>query len=90
MRRPVCAQSLAALLVASSFAYIALGCVSNELHSVKAARTEYENCVAEYSASHRNCETLREVLIEDQRRYEDNSRRTWSCDPQLDECPTPR
>ena len=67
-----------------------IGCVSAELRSMRAAEEAYEACTLEKSASHGDCIELRESRLEEQRRYEENSRRAWSCDPSVQSCPTPR
>ncbi len=85
MTRRATAQLLSLL-----FAVTTIGCASQELRAVIAAREAYTECVAEHSESHPDCEDLRRHHLAEQQRYEENSRRAWSCGPPLDECPTPR
>ena len=66
------------------------GCVGQDLASMSAAEEEYERCVEAHSETHPECEALREQVIAEQRRYEQNARRAWACDPASEECPTPR
>ncbi len=75
----------AALLTMAS-----LSCVSREHNEVKLAREAYDQCVAEHSASYPGCVSLRDRLLDAQRRYRDSSRRAWGCDPAQEQCPTPR
>jgi len=71
-------------------ACLTVGCVTGELRSMEAAQAEYEACVAEFSAEDPDCRALHVSLLEAQRRYENNSRRAWSCDPMSEDCPTRR
>ena len=78
------------LLVTALLACLAFGCVGRELRAMETARTEYEQCVSEYSESDPECRRLHDVLRNAQNRYEHNSRRAWSCDPISEDCPTRR
>ena len=69
---------------------LALGCLTGELRSMDSARAEYEACVSEYSAEDPECERLHARLLDAQRRYEQNSRGAWTCDPMSEDCPTRR
>jgi hypothetical protein len=51
---------------------------------------EYRRCVEAHSESYGECRALREQMLAEQQRYEENARRRWACDPASDECPTPR
>ncbi len=78
-------------LVASvALALLSIGCVGRELRDMDAEREAYDACVFERSADHPACQASKRRLLEAQRRYEENSRRAWSCDPQTEECPTKR
>jgi len=67
-----------------------LACVTQEHSEVSAAQEAYRRCVAEHSELHPDCVALRERLLAAERRYEENSRRAWACDPAQENCPTPR
>jgi len=83
-RRPIIA------FVAFALASLAIGCVTRELHSVDDSRRAYDDCILEYSASHRDCEALRDDHVEAQRQYDERARRAWGCNSNDDPCPTPR
>ncbi len=76
---------VALLLVAGSFA-----CVAQERRDVSDAQDAYRRCVAKHSESYPDCVALKERLMATQRRYDENSRRAWACDPAQEQCPTPR
>lgn len=78
------------MLVTALLALVILACVTQEHQEVSAAREAYARCVAEYSESHPECAALRERLHTAERRYQENSRRAWACDPAQESCPTPR
>lgn len=80
----------ASLSVITLLGCLTLGCVAGELRSMEAAQSDYDDCVAEYSAEDPDCKALHERLLEAQLRYENNSRRAWACDPMSEECPTRR
>jgi hypothetical protein len=90
--RRIRARSFAprACLVVLPVALAVFGCVSGELRSVETAREAYEDCVLEFSESDPDCKALRISLLETQRRYQENSRRAWGCNPKEEECPVPR
>jgi hypothetical protein len=75
----------AALLLCAS-----LGCVTRERDDAAAARQAYAQCVAAHSATAPECVALRERQLAAQRRYQENAKRAWSCDPAQEQCPTPR
>ena len=83
-------KSTAAILVAAIPVLTTLACVTQELREVSAAREAHRRCVEEHSVSHPDCVTLKERLDTSERRYEENARRAWSCDPVQESCPTPR
>jgi len=82
--------SLRLPLAAPFLALGLLACVTQERQQVAAAEQAYEQCAAEHFASHPDCVALHERLLTAQRRYEESSRRAWSCDPAQEQCPTPR
>ena len=84
------ASFLFAAFSAMLFLGVGSGCVSNELYSMDAARDAYEECEIRLSPSHPDCKALRQTYLDAQRRYEENARRAWNCDPRNEECPTPR
>ena len=65
-------------------------CVTLEHREVSETRDAYSRCVAEHSESHPDCVALQERLDVAERRYQENARRAWSCDPAQESCPTPR
>jgi len=67
-----------------------LGCASHAYRAMVAARDAHTQCIAEHFESHPDCEVLKEHYLTAQRRYEQDSRRAWSCDPAREECPPPR
>ena len=69
---------------------LAMGCVSRELRELREIRTSYEACVARASDSHPDCLALRDRLDVAERRYGDQARRAWGCDPSAAECPVDR
>jgi len=77
-------------LLATIVALGLLACVTQEHREVTAAQDAYTRCIAEHSESHPDCVALRERLLAAERRYEENSRRAWACDPAQENCPTPR
>jgi hypothetical protein len=64
--------------------------VSQERRDAAAARQAVERCVAEHSESAPECVALRERQLAAQRRYQENAKRAWGCDPAQEQCPTPR
>ena len=78
-----CAIALLAATAAS-------GCVSQQHEDVIAAREAYAQCVEANSRDIGECDALRERLIAAQRRYEDDARLAWGCDPESGDCPTER
>ena len=71
-------------------ALLLAGCVTQEHRAVIESREAYARCVEAHSASYGECEALHERQLAEQRRYEENARRAWGCDPAREECPTPR
>jgi hypothetical protein len=67
-----------------------LACVALEHREVSTLRGEHTRCVADHSEAHPDCVALRDRLDAAERRYQENSRRAWSCDPAQESCPTPR
>jgi len=67
-----------------------VGCVTQQHDDVTRARAAYDRCVADSSAAHPDCVALHERLLAAQRRYAEDSRRAWACDPAQEQCPTPR
>ena len=90
MKKRKCARRAGGLLLAFVPAIAPIGCASHEHRAVVAAREAYAQCVAEHSETHPDCEVLRQQHLTVQRRYEENSRRAWDCDPLQEECPTSR
>ena len=77
-------------LVAILFVLALLGCVAQEHRAMVAAQEAYAQCVREHSEAHPDCKVLKQHQLVEQRRYEQNARRAWSCDPAQEECPTRR
>jgi hypothetical protein len=67
-----------------------LACVTQERRDVSDAQDAYDRCVAKNSESNPDCVALKDHLLSTQRRYEENSRRAWSCDPVHQQCPPAR
>ena len=65
-------------------------CVSQEHGEAARAEKAYRECVALHPRSHPECASLEERMLAAQRRYQESSRRAWSCDPAQEQCPTPR
>ena len=65
-------------------------CVSAEHREAKAARRAYLDCLARNPRDTERCESERQAYNVAVDRYEENSRRAWSCDPAQEECPTRR
>jgi len=78
------------LAVIASTTFVSAACLHREHADVEAARQAHLECVAEHSPSHTDCVALEERLLDTQRRYEQNARRAWGCDPAQEDCPTPR
>ena len=76
------------LLAAMPLALFA--CVAHEQEQAAAAQNAYGECVARHSKTYPDCVALEERLLAAQRRYQENSRRAWACDPAQEQCPTPR
>jgi len=66
------------------------GCVYREHRVAKEAQDAYYECHSRNPRDPSECETLRKRYEMEVERYEEISRRAWSCDPAQDECPTPR
>ncbi len=81
---------MALLGVAAAVGVAAIGCVTSELRSVGRARETYEDCVAEFSATDPECESLHAQYLNAQALYEENARRAWGCNSREGNCPTPR
>ena len=67
-----------------------LACVAMEHRGVSSVQKAHASCVQEHSESHPDCVALEERLHAAERRYQENSRRAWSCDPAQEDCPTRR
>jgi hypothetical protein len=65
-------------------------CVAQEQAQAAAAQKAYGDCVAQHSKAYPDCVALEERALAAQRRYQENSRRAWACDPAQEQCPTPR
>ncbi len=66
------------------------GCVANERRGATKARDEYRACFDEHPQDPARCDALKARYDAEVQRYEEHSRRAWSCDPAQEECPTPR
>lgn len=85
------APSTSRLVLAAALLVLGLfGCVTHEYEQATAAQKAYGDCVAQHSKAHPDCVALEERALAAQRRYQENSRRAWSCDPAQEQCPTPR
>jgi hypothetical protein len=67
-----------------------LACVTQERRDVSDAKAAYDRCVAHHPESDPECVGLKDHLLATQRRYEENSRRAWSCNPAEKSCPPAR
>jgi hypothetical protein len=91
MRKLLASASINRLFcVALILALGLLACVTQERRDVSDAQDAYDRCVAKNSESYPECVGLKDHLLSTQRRYEENSRRAWSCDPVHQQCPPAR
>jgi hypothetical protein len=79
-----------AFCVALILALGLLACVTQERRDAADAQDAYDRCVAQHSESYDECVALKDHLLATQRRYEENSRRAWSCNPTQQQCPPDR
>jgi hypothetical protein len=91
MRKMLASASLhraffAALVIALGL----LACVTQERRDAADAQEAYDRCVAQHSETYDECVALKDHLLATQRRYEENSRRAWSCNPTQQQCPPAR
>lgn len=66
----------------------ASACAADSHRDLVAARARYERCVSDQGAARCAAEQQRLEAVE--RRYEDEARRAWGCDPVHEDCPTKR
>jgi hypothetical protein len=76
--------------VALILAFGLLACVMQERRDVSDAQDAYDRCVAKHSESDPECVGLKDHLLSTQRRYDENSRGAWTCDPVHQQCPPAR
>ena len=78
---------LRAAAVGLGFGLIA--CVSQDRAAMQNAREAYDLCVT-VQGSRAACESQQARYLAAQRRYEQNSRSAWGCNPAQEECPIQR